>query len=55
MKSGVKYIAFFSAVVPVLTYLLAKKEITPHEINISAIDMFAGGVDTVGIWSITES
>ncbi|XP_031571785.1 uncharacterized protein LOC116305923 [Actinia tenebrosa] len=33
-------------VVPVLTYLLAKKELTPHEINISSIEMFMGGVDT---------
>ena len=31
-----------------LTYLLAKKELTPHEANMNVIEMFMAGVDTVG-------
>ena len=34
---------------PVLTYLFAKKELTHHEINVSATEMFFGGVDTVSL------
>jgi len=35
-------------VVPLLTYLLVKSDLTPEEINHAALDMFAAGVDTVG-------
>lgn len=30
-----------------LTYLLTKEELTPEEVNGHAIDVVAGGVDTV--------
>ena len=33
--------------VPVLTYLFAKEDLTPEEANGHAIDLMAGGVDTV--------
>ncbi|XP_001637471.3 cytochrome P450 10 [Nematostella vectensis] len=41
--------------VPILTYMMAKKELSPHEINISAIEMFMAGVDTTSntmVWSL---
>lgn len=33
--------------VPILTHLLAKKEMTLHEVQISATEPFMAGVDTV--------
>ena len=43
------FIAFFSLtlVVPLLTYLLTKKGLTPEEVNAHAIDVVAAGVHTV--------
>ena len=32
-----------------LTYLLAKEDLTPEEVNGHAIDVVAGGVDTVSV------
>ena len=32
-----------------LTYLLTKEDLTPEEVNGHAIDVVAGGVDTVGV------
>ena len=33
--------------VPVLTHLLSRKELTPHEVAINACEVLFGGVDTV--------
>ena len=33
----------------VLTYLLTKEDLTPEEVNGHAIDVVAGGVDTVSV------
>ena len=36
-----------------LTYLLTKEDLTPEEVNGHAIDVVAGGVDTVSAkWNI---
>ena len=37
----------FKLVVSVLTYLLTKEDLTLEEVNGHAIDVVAGGVDTV--------
>ena len=37
----------FNIVVSLLTYLLAKKDLTVEEVNGLAIDVVFGGVDTV--------
>lgn len=42
-------IAFFNIVVPLLTYLFAKKDLTVEEVNGLAIDVVFGGVDTVSL------
>ena len=34
-------------VVPLLTYLLTKGDLTPEEVNGHAVDVMAAGVDTV--------
>ncbi|KAK3747136.1 hypothetical protein QZH41_015124 [Actinostola sp. cb2023] len=42
-------------VVPLLTYLLVKSDLTPEEINHAALDMFAAGVDTTStamLWAL---
>ena len=41
--------AFCILVVPVLTYLLTKEDLTPEEVNGHAIDVVANGVDTVSV------
>ena len=38
---------FCNVVVPLLTYLLMKKDLTPEEVNGHVVDVVAGGVDTV--------
>ena len=38
---------FCNVVVPLLTYLLTKKDLTPEEVNGHVVDVVAGGVDTV--------
>jgi len=51
-KSNLKYDSFcvdLNLVVSVLTYLLTKEELTPEEVNGHAIDVVAGGVDTVSV------
>ena len=40
---------FLIVVVSVLTYLLTKEDLTPEEVNGHAIDVVAGGVDTVSV------
>ena len=40
-------ISVFNTVVPLLEYLLAKKELSDHEVLISAIEVFFAGVETV--------
>ena len=40
---------FFNIVVPLLTYLFAKKDLTVEEVNGLAIDVVFGGVDTVSL------
>ena len=42
---------YTSLVVSVLSYLLAKEELTPEEVNGHAIDVMLGGVDTVSLTS----
>ena len=39
--------SFCNVVVPLLTYLLMKKDLTPEEVNGHVVDVVAGGVDTV--------
>ena len=39
--------SFCNVVVPLLTYLLMKEDLTPEEVNGHVVDVVAGGVDTV--------
>jgi len=41
------FLLFFIILVPLLTYLLTKEQLTPEEVNGLAIDVIAGGVDNV--------
>ena len=46
-KNILTVISIIFLVVPVLTYLLTKEDLTPGEVNVHAIDIVGGGVDTV--------
>ena len=41
--------------VPLLTYLLAKEELSLEEVNGTAIDVVTGGVDTVTVIVVCHS